>query len=100
MSADRWSVCPRCALRQEKKRAKSAATLEAKYGKVDLREWEKLRAKHLHLIDREMKATFREDFEVLPLDGDEVIFQYSGSCKECKLTTKFEYTNITQGVRD
>lgn len=100
MSADRWSVCPRCALRTKKKKAKSRANLEAKYGKVYLAEWAKLRTKHLALIDEEMPTNFREDFEVLPLEDEEVVFQYSGSCKECKLSTKFEYTNIIKGVRD
>lgn len=89
MSADRWSICPKCTERREQKIAKLHSDVEDSYGKVTIEEWDNLRARVRKLEDSDKEDTLCEDFDTRI--NEEWIFSvsYKAGCSECGFTYAF-----------
>lgn len=94
MSADRWTVCPRCVRNREAALARRAEQVEAMYGKASMAEFDQARAdlaaEKSGTIDME---TFREDYEIYGAEDGEVKVTYSGRCSTCHLSLEFTHTH-------
>lgn len=89
MSADNWSVCPRCRDRAKaEKIARAQAAVDA-YGKVSAEEYAALVERSTEPL--EPKETFREDYEFYGASGGTVTASYSGHCDVCGLGVDFQY---------
>lgn len=95
MSADNWTQCPRClkALGDEASKLEAKAALM--YGEAPLDEFDKARAAATEARDlaqgTEAAITFREDWELGMVDGDEFYVRYSGACRECGFSHRFNH---------
>lgn len=93
MSADRWSVCPRCKRRRQAKANAAAEDAREAYGKVSVEEFDRLRAaaETLQRGVTEADLTFREDYQVTGIEDEEVAVSYFGRCTTCGLEVAFEH---------
>ncbi len=82
MSADNWTICPRCHEQYEKKMQESNDSVDASYGKVAPEEYIRLLAENDRLQSQEEPPTLREDYEQGIRDG-EYFLRYSGQCITC-----------------
>ena len=96
VSANNWAICPRC--KADRQKAANAARLKADkaYGKVDVAEFDELRAKAAELAKQAVSdghdyRTFREDYEIWGAEEGEIFIGYSGGCSECGLTLRVEH---------
>lgn len=79
MSADRWSICPRCQDRANAEQARKMTTAIDAYGKVPAKQY-------LVLLE-----TFREDYAFYGVDEGIIYADYSGHCQECGLNVDFTH---------
>lgn len=78
MSADNWTLCPRCNAHNQAKKQERVKRTEKAYGKVPPEQWLKL--KQLSDAVVRGKDTLREDYEVgISSDGTFVV-NYRGEC--------------------
>lgn len=82
MSADRWSVCPRCHAKRVKAIAKSAEKVDKSYGNVSVSAFDGLRAEHERMANAPEECTLREDWELGMGTEGEFTIDYRCSC-EC-----------------
>lgn len=89
MSANRWSICPKCRITNELTREGLRQMVAAQYGKIDPEEWIKAR----DAADKpvELEETFREDFQQGMTEDGEYIVSYSGRCIACSFAHKFSH---------
>ena len=102
MSADQWSVCPRCLTTAEKREREQRAAVVAMYGSVSIEEFDGARDAIEEVRDEDYR-TFREDFEVYGADEGTVNIDYSGRCTKCSLALSFITTRDipdTQEAKD
>lgn len=102
MSADHWARCPRCFTRETAKLEARRAEVVAAYGKIPVEQFDAHRgqlAEHETAI-REMKATFREDYEIFGAETGAVTVSYSGECINCGLRLRFTDTRSIPGIED
>lgn len=92
MSADNWTVCPRCKAKNDAAREAHAKTIRAAYGKVTVDEWEKLKTS---VPPPEPEDTLREDYEIGIRRG-EFFAAYFASCNECGFTFEFKHKQETK----
>ncbi len=92
MSANNWAECPLC----KGKRVKALKKLGNVYGKISQEEYEKL--KELHDKEREDEdysdTLLREDYEQGVDEKGLCYVIYSGECKSCGATWKFDKRDI------
>lgn len=100
MSADRWSMCPRCEVNRQLAAAVAAAEVEAAYGKVTVEDFDLLRARADDLAQQvdnpglvNGNETFREDYWITDPAQGEVSIKYRGRCDICGLALSFEHTH-------
>lgn len=93
MSADNWTVCPRCFHRKQEGVESRKAEVDAAYGKVPVDQFDAMRAEFEKYRDEPMPQNWREDYEIgLYDDGSGAFFvSYSGSCNECGLSHEFKH---------
>lgn len=101
MSADNWSICPRCTEAERQDIAEMESQINADYGKVSIEVFEQRRhdlAKRKEQFEKEieargegLRATFREDYEIYGAHEGLFYIKYSGECQKCDLNFKFEY---------
>lgn len=92
MSADRWSVCPRCEHGRLEVIADRQAELDAAYGQLPLAEFDALRAAQEQRCATRLEPTFREDWEFYGLEDCAVTVEYRGQCRTCALTVRIDHT--------
>lgn len=92
MSADRWSVCPRCTDRKRGELNADEEALQLSYGVISAAEFIKAQAVFVQKSKdvTAMPEEFREDYSVYAEDGV-VTVQYLGSCTRCGLRTDFTH---------
>lgn len=91
MSADRWSVCPRCVKVAEAKREAAFKKAKEAYGKVDADKYlEMLRkAEGIETDPRRMTRSLREDYGQ-GLSGGVYQVSYRCYCNECGWSWEYE----------
>jgi hypothetical protein len=89
MSADNWAICPKCLADAKAAADKERAEVYAKYGKVPMIAFDKLRDDLVDVAPEDHR-TFREDYEVYGAEEGTVHFSYSGYCETCRLGLNFQ----------
>jgi hypothetical protein len=98
MSADNWTMCPRCKLRHEKKAQDARAAADAAYGKVSVEQWKDRDADAAKAAEPFTGTTFREDYELGVLSDGEFYVDYRGGCSVCGLSHSFKVSEAVEGV--
>jgi hypothetical protein len=98
MSADNWSVCPKCKEVTQKEFDKKVLSVGNKYGEVAPEDFIEL----FNNLPKEpeFKTTLREDYEFyLDTDEYELSISYHASCGVCGFKYEFKKViNIVTGV--
>jgi hypothetical protein len=98
MSADNWTICPRCLLRAEKAAADKRQEATDAYGKLPVAEWQALYANAEKASERFDKQTLREDYEL----GTDCLgvfsVEYRAHCGVCQLSYKFTDNRTVEGL--
>jgi len=96
MSADRWSVCPKCKKKAEELDSSLSQKVLDAYGKVTLVAFDAMRAEELrrHLEEGLLDSTLREDFEqgiILGADGEDPYYfvNFRAVCQEASCGFQF-----------
>lgn len=93
MSADNWTICPKCLENKKIEYAKAFEDVENSYGEVSYKEFKKLEAKKkkaLTAIDNDNNArSLREDYEFFMTPEGILEISYLGRCSECGAEYKF-----------
>lgn len=92
MSADNWAMCPRCVKREADTYQERYDEVMATYGKVPVAEFDAARSAAVDEV-RPVGATFREDYEITPLEDGEVEVHYKGRCTKCGLSLQFDHAH-------
>jgi len=87
MSADNWTVCPRCYKNEENEQDRLVGKARNSYGKVPEEEYLELMEQTKYSI--EPPITLREDWELGISEFGEFVVYYKAQCDRCGL--KFEY---------
>lgn len=89
MSADAWSICPKCARKaDEESRGKVQKAAEA-YGKVEAREYEKILKEARQPIN--LEETLRQDFEIWVDEDGKFTISFYAQCTETECDFKYQY---------
>lgn len=99
MSADRWSICPRCYAYEDRARQKqideAVASAQAAYGVAAPEEYIRLnravddaKGKSLYL-----RSTLREDYSIGIDSSDAFAIEYRAKCSECGFAHTFKHSN-------
>jgi hypothetical protein len=85
MSANRWSVCPKCKrIKEKEKRAKIQKIAES-YGKVSASDYQKMLTDLSREKDLRPEQTLREYYQLWIDENGKVHISYYASCDKCKL---------------
>jgi len=110
MSADNYSICPRCTSRRRALLKATEVELQQAYGHVDQDEYQELQAKlaelHRQVDETEQDKwseygdfnTLREDYEIYGADEGAVTVSYSGHCSVCGLGLDFKHEFPFEGL--
>ena len=88
MSADNWTVCPKCKEKAKQAQAALLSRVETDYGKVAAAEYLELVKQSKQPIEEE--HTLREDYEIGIWEGEFRVF-YGARCEECGFSHEFEH---------
>jgi len=87
MSADNWTVCPRCFDNAQREADEAKVEVMGLYGTIPVEEFD-ARRKALVEPNAADFATFREDYEFYGASEGEVQASYSGGCGKCGLSAE------------
>lgn len=92
MSADNWGECPKCETQRQADIVALSQKSSDSYGKVSVDAFDAMRQELADLLNNDMDATLREDYEFY-LDPDTGVFEarYSARCTECGWSFKFNH---------
>lgn len=91
MSANNWSVCPKCFNAAREKSYKLQEELLDKYGKIPPNEFIKLSKEAKTPTTDTIEATLREDYEIMVSKFGLFTIGYSGRCDKCGFKYDFNY---------
>ncbi len=91
MSADNWTVCPKCTKTEKDLADQYRQKVANNYGKISESEYLKLKSQEYLKPDAE---TLREDYEVYMDEKGEFTIYYSCSCDKCGF--RFEHNHQEQ----
>lgn len=89
MSADNWTLCPRCLKTCSEEWEKYLAETRASYGKVPASDYIEAIAKAEKPL--RLEDTFREDYEIGITKDGKFIVSYGGSCERCGFKHEFKH---------
>lgn len=98
MSADSWSICPRCRLRHEANAKRLIAEANAAYGTLEVTAWKALDAEARAAGAPYAETDLREDYELSGADEGEVTVSYSCFCQKCALASDFRHSHTIEGL--
>ena len=84
MSADRWSICPKCQQISKKEKEDFLLKVRDSYGKVDPEEYLRLINEAQPKAPTGPGETLREDYE-FDLKGTRLFIYYKAYCEKCGL---------------
>ena len=92
MSADNWSICPKCVVREKTVVEELKKKAELSYGKVTPAEFLSLTNKALgRERGKNQEKTLREDYKI-GMDGyGSFEINYSASCDKCDFKYQYNY---------
>lgn len=89
MSADRWSICPKCGRTADAIRAERQQAVEAAYGTLPRAEWEAMVAEADKPV--EVYETLREDWDIYLTNDAIVHVAYKAHCDKCGARAEFKH---------
>jgi hypothetical protein len=92
MSADNWTVCPRCLKLAEKELAVTEKDVTANYGKIPADQYLaslEIIKKMKHMLENP-EQTLREDYDI-GVNGQEFSVGYSARCATCGWNHTFKH---------
>ena len=87
MSADNWSICPRCKLEKGEAHAAEVESFTAAYGKIPQDEYEEWREQ---LKPPTLEETLREDYKSFITEDGRLYIGYKASCRNCPFHYEFK----------
>lgn len=99
MSADNWTVCPRCVIGHNAACVEATQKAEVAYGVLPADEWRELEEKARKMAEARPEQNFREDYAIYGADKGIVKVSYSGACGKCGLSLKFKHEVPIEGIR-
>lgn len=90
MSANNWSVCPKCKANEERRQKTATEWAAKKYGVVTP-------AEYMAMLEdakpRELEETMREDYEIGVDDDGEFFVDYAATCQHggCNFMFRFKH---------
>lgn len=90
MSADNWTICPRCKKNAEAKAEKAQADLAKLYGKISAADFLARSNALKDAAKEQLEETFREDYQVGMKEDGTFKTDYRGGCTECKFSFVFK----------
>ncbi len=88
MSANDWSICPRCKAKAEAAKAKRLKDVELAYGKSSRADYDLARDNARN--QEPLKDTLREDWEIGIDEDGEFHVIYKAACSKCDFSYRFE----------
>ena len=96
MSATDWDVCPQCIKHNNKDILQAEQDLEDQYGKVDAKEYLRLKGKFDKRAVEVLSPTLREDYyQGISTEGKYEV-SYRASCDKCGYSFNYKYSVITK----
>lgn len=89
MSADNWTVCPKCGKSAKDEQLARIDAASAAYGKVSAAEYERLRVEAAKPLPEEVE-TLREDYDIGIYRGKFSV-DYRASCDACGFEHSFKH---------
>lgn len=95
MSADRWSVCPKCSQQKDDNVKRFHEEVMNNYGKLPVEQWLALRTEAERTESQPIPETFREDYYIQsPIYGASSVYvSYEGKCSACGFAIDFTYNH-------
>ena len=90
MSADNWTVCPRCKKKTETAKREQLKNAKAGYGKLSPEEYEEALFKAREIVV--IGETLREDYDFYMEDDGTFGASYSAHCDKCGFKHKFKHS--------
>ena len=91
MSADNWTICPKCKSKKESTAIEARLKAEKSYGKVTSDKFLSLINAITNKETETQEKTLREDYEISIDESGEFYVNYSASCSECDFKYKYDY---------
>src|SRR3954454_25340623 len=91
MSADNWTVCPRCFDNAKRQANDARSAVMGLYGRIPVEEFDARRAELVEPTDGDFE-TFREDYEFYGASVGEIFASYKGDCSKCGLHVELKAT--------
>ncbi len=99
VSANNWTVCPKCKAEKAERLAKAKRELDGFYGMIPLAEYSKRQIAFEKFRDEPLEERMREDYE-LGVDSDgQFEVSYRCSCEECDFAFSFKETREVNYAR-
>lgn len=96
MSADNWTVCPKCMAKAVEDQRKKQAEVAKAYGKVPAERYLEMLRKSC--VSTDVGQTFREDWGIGMSDCGEFHVHYQGACQTCGFAHEFSHeVNVLTG---
>jgi hypothetical protein len=95
MSADNWTICPKCKKEKDGKAEKLLQQVAISYGKVSEEMYNRLKNKTVNEIRYSTTSdyTFREDYEIGVYENEFTV-DYNGSCSKCNFEYSYSHREI------
>lgn len=94
MSADNWTICPKCMSKKEDELTELEQQLKDEYGKISQSKYLELLEQYDYLLEivnnNDMDKTLREDYEIGIRSGYLTI-NYRASCHACNFRKVYKY---------
>jgi len=92
MSADNWTICPKCNKSSLQLEKKEREKIKNSYGKISAEEY--LELVRQHKLPKKIEDTLREDYEIGIDENGGFSIHYSCYCEECRFKFEFNYNEI------
>lgn len=90
MSADNWTICPKCADKHAENIERCERELSQSYGRISSEDWLALRDDAKRQRDVPVKETLREDYDIGVNPNGVFEIEYTASC-ECGFKFSFKH---------
>lgn len=87
MSAENWTICPKCKAAEDRRQEAAHKKAAESYGKVDVEKFDALREL---TKPRKLEDTLREDYELGICSDGMFYVSYRGSCEKCNFGHVFK----------
>lgn len=91
MSANNWSVCPRCAAVSLKHREAKLQRIADAYGKVGLTKFVSMQSEAAENPAEKLDETMREDWELGLDEQGNFYVSYRAHCQQCGFDYRFKH---------